>query len=177
MKTGQSLTQRLAVLDKERQAVILEIKKTPAYALTHIKQVLNGFIDNNKAKWFARSNEKGETAYFKLVSFEILPTTTVVKEKFAKKRVAAEVETTKHGSVLAKIKTKWEKYPYGEIVKVNVNEEHNISIFNDIDGQILNGRKLAEFNEKKLLKDSLDSKKKKLEEELKKVKADIAAIK
>jgi len=157
----ETLSQRLGVLDRERKAVILDLKKTPEYASKHLSQVLNSFKADNASKWFVRTNAKGESSYFKLVEFELMGKAT----------------ETKHHSTLTKVRTVWDVYTYGSLTKGKSIEEFNVSIFNDLEAQILNGRKLAtDFNEKKLVKESLTEKKKQLEEELKKLKAEIACL-
>lgn len=177
MKTDfETLSQRLGVLDKERRNIILKLKNTPNYALQHLKQVLGGFMSDNSTKWYSRTNEKNEMSYFKLVSFEIIPTTTTVKKGYIKTKISAPIDI-KNNSVLTKIKLNWEFYNYGSVIKDVKIEEINISIFNDIEPQILNGRKpVVKFNEKKLVAAALLEKKKTLEDELKKVKCEIALI-
>lgn len=183
MIKGQSLSQRLATLDKERKAILLEIKKSPQYVLQHLGQILNNFVAENTVKWFSRTNDKDQVSHYRLLSYELMPTTTEVKtpkfhlNKRLTEKVSSPVEITKNKSYIAKVKTKWEVYAYGAVTKTTVEEVHDISVFNDLDGQILNGRKQAtKFDEKKMIKEGLNERKIMLEKELKKLKADIAAI-
>lgn len=178
MKTEfETLSKKLGALDKERRVILSKLKSTPEYAIQHLKQVLNGFLTENSTKWYSRANEKGEMAYFKLLSFEIIPTTTTIKKGYIKTKISATIDVKKHNSVLTKVKLKWEFYNYGAVVKQTNEEEINISIFNDVGPQILGGRKpVVKFNEKKLVAAALLEKKKSLEDELKKIKNEIASI-
>jgi len=185
MIKGQSLTQKLATLDRERKAIILEIKKSPQYVLQHLGQILTSFVAENTTKWFSRSNDKNQVSHYRLISYELVPiekrqtTPNPYRGRLTRPEIesSSPLEVTKNKSYIAKVKTKWEVYAYGAVIKTTIEEVHDISVFNDLDGQILNGRKLAtKFDEKKMIKEDLSERKRMLEEELKKVKADIASI-
>jgi len=179
MKTSyEALSKQLGALDKERRAVLTKLKQTPEYALQHLKQVMTGLVTAGLKRWYTRTNDKGQTAYFNLVGFEILPTTTAAKINYRKTKVVAAVDVTPNNSVLTKIRLKWKLYDYGAVMTSEFNEEITISIFNEIEPQVLNGRKEAvKFDEKTLIKASLAEKKKVLEDQLKKIKNEIALIK
>jgi len=113
-------------------------------------------------KWFKRLNAKGEEAYFKLNAFTLN---------------GGKPYQTDRGSVLIPIKLEWDFYDYNAIEKKTNVENTTISAFNEIEKQVLNGRLHAEkFNEKTIQKKVLNAKKKDLEDQLKKVKADLALV-
>ncbi len=176
---GMSLVKKLGELEKERRKILKELRQTPEYSLMYLKQMLDGFIAANVKNWYSKSNAKGALAYFKLISYEILPTTTLTTgPKYLRKSIPAKVDITKNKSVLIKLKLNWKLWDYNAIEITDHTEEINISLFNDLQTQILNGRILnTKFDEKYVIKATLTSKKKELEDQLKKIKDELATIK
>ncbi len=160
--TYESLCQRLGKADAERRAVLKLMKQTPEFVSKYLQDSLKSFIASGQ--WFSRTNAKGELAYFKLVGYT-----------FGGKETVASI--TKKGSTLISVNLEWDYYDYNAVSKKKATEQLTISVFNDIEGQILNGRKQASsFDEKKLLRAQLTEKKKKLEEELKTLKLELTKI-
>jgi hypothetical protein len=155
-----SLSKRLIALDIERRAILKQMKSSPEYMISHVTEQLKSFV-NNKS-WFTRTNAKNELAYFQLKAFTLINKTT---------------SKTKTGSQLIGFELVWDYYDYNSPVKKEAKERVILSVFNDIEAQVLNGRKLAHnFDEKKLLKEQLVLRKKELEEQLKAIKEEIGKI-
>lgn len=158
--TYEKLCQRLGELDKERREVLKALKNSPEFILKHVNDTLKVFATNGQ--WFARKNAKGEHAYFRLTGF-------VLNEK--------KVNSTDRGSVLIGGTLTWDYFDYQATERKQAVEQVQISAFNDIEPQILNGRfHVPQFSEKTIMKTVLTAKKKELEDQLKKVKAEIAAV-
>lgn len=175
---AETLSQQLGRLDKERRAVLNQLRQTPEYCIQYLKQALDSIVSDNVSRWYSRGNAKKETAYFKLLSYEILPTTTLKKVGYSKGEVPAKVRITKNKAVLAKVKLTWKFMGYNATELVDQTEEINISVFNDLVPQILNGRVLAKkFDEKAVVRATLNAKKKELEAQLQKIKDEIATVK
>lgn len=176
----ENLSKRLGALDKERREILDLLKKSPENCMRLLKQLLDGFVATNSKSWFSRENDKGQSSYFQLVSYEITPTTnrSIRSGKQLASTPATSLTKTKHNSMLAKVKLIWTVYAYDATKKLEQTEFIDISIFNDIEKQILNGRKRSTtFDEKSLVKAALKVKQKALEDQLKAVKGEIAAIK
>jgi hypothetical protein len=148
----EKLSKELGRVDKERRAILEKIKKTPEYVLKHLQNLLIGFVTANQ--WLSNTNAKGEQAYYKLVGFNI-------------PKQAENGTVTKHGSNLIIVNLEWDHYPYGLALKEKKTERLEISVFNDIDKQIMNGRKPTTVDEKKMLKAELTTQKEKLKAEIK----------
>lgn len=158
----ENLCKRLGDLDRERRTIIKQLKATPQYTVKYLRNQLDAFVKNGQ--WFSRKNKKEELSYFKLVGFAF--DEKGITHSDTKKRTMLHVEL------------QWEYYDYNTPTKAKANEQIVISVFNDIESQILNGRVAAvDFNEKSLLKAQLTLRKKQLEDELKTIKGEIALIK
>lgn len=162
----ESLTQRLGKLDKERRAILKELKMSPEYGLKFLNDKLISFTSDNSAKWFSRAGEKSGVSYWKMISFKVTSdskTATITRDK---------------SSLLANVQVTWDVYYENTNVKTQLTETIKLAAYRDLEGQILNGRKLAaNFDERKVVKAALNEKKKALEEQLKVVKEDLAKIK
>jgi hypothetical protein len=177
---AQTLAQRLGQLDKERREVLNQLRKTPEYSIQYLKQALDSIISENSSRWYSRSNAKNENAYFKLVSYEIVPVTPTrrTSRKLTAPVKQVTINITKHKSVLTKVKLNWKYFGYNATSITDQSEEISISVFKDLVPQILNGRVLAKkFDEKSIVRATLTAKKNELEAQLKKVKDEIAAVK
>jgi hypothetical protein len=159
----EKLCKDLGRVDTERRAILKRLKQTPQFVSKYLNDTLTSFIKTQS--WFSRTNAKGELSYFKLVGF-----------KFGGKPNAAEI--TKNGSTLISVDLEWEWYDYNSVSKQKcVEKDIQISVFNDVDKQVLNGRKEASsFDEKKLLKAQLTEKKEKLKAELKALELELKTI-
>lgn len=156
--TYAELCKRLGQLDHERRDIINQLHNSPEYIVKYVNDKLNTFVKNKN--WFTRLNNKNENTYFSLSSFGI-------DDKSLKK-------TTKK-SVLINVTLVWNVYD--ETIKKVITENITISAFNEIDNQILNGRQLApNFSEKEVQKNILNQQKIQLEQQLKKIKSDLAAL-
>lgn len=156
----EQLSKRLVALDIERRAILKQMKSSPEYMISHVSDQLKSFISNKS--WFSRTNAKNEFAYFQLKSFA---------------HIQKAPSKTKTGSQLIGFELVWDYYDYNSPIKKEAKERVIISVFNDIDAQVLNGRKLAtNFNEKNLLREQLIQRKKQLEEELKTLRVEIGKI-
>jgi hypothetical protein len=157
--TYELLCKELGTLDKRRREILNDLKKSPEFIIKHVNDLLKEFV--TKGHWFSRKNEKNEFAYFRATGY-------VLNDK--------KLEQTDRGSVLIAGTITWEVYDYNSTKKEMV-EPIRISAFNDIEPQILNGRAHApKFSEKSIIKNILAAKKKDLEEQLKKLKLEMAAI-
>lgn len=160
--TYEKLCQRLGQLDKERRTIINQLKSTPELSIKYLRNQLDAFV--KRGQWFSRKNAKDEFSYFKLIKF-----------KFDEKGIT-QSETKKR--TMLHVALEWEYYDYNTPTKAKAIEQVVISVFNDIETQVLNGRVAATgFDEKSLLKEQLTLRKKQLEEELKSIKGEIALIK
>lgn len=158
--TYESHLKRLGELDKERRTILNAIRNAPEYVLKHVHDKLIGFIKNEN--WFVRKNGKNEEAYFHLLSY------TIDQKTLGK---------TDRGSVLVNVALEWEKYDYDNTEKKKITENVQISAFNEIDNQILNGRvHTPNFSEKVIQKNILTTKKKQLEDQLKLIKTQLASV-
>jgi len=156
----EKLCQRLGELDKERRVVLSALRKSPEFIVKYVNDTLTAFV--TQQKWFKRLNAKGEESYFRLQKFTIN---------------GGKAWQSDRGSVLLPIKLEWDYYDYNAIEKKQNIENVSISAFNEIERQVLNGRLHAEgFNEKSIHKKVLTARKKELEEQLKKVKSDLALV-
>jgi predicted transcriptional regulator len=159
----QNLCKELGRIDAERRAILKRLKQTPEFVSKYLADTLNAFIV--KKSWFARSNAKGEQAYFKLVGY-----------KFTGNGEAIKLSDVKAKNLIS-VDLEWDFYDYNTVSKKKSVEHVFISVFNDIEKQILNGRKEANsFDEKKLLKAQLTEKKEKLKAELKELEAALKTI-
>jgi hypothetical protein len=159
----QNLCKELGRVDTERRAILKKMKQTPEFVSKYLSDTLNAFIVNKS--WFTRSNAKGEQAYYKLVGYKLTGNGEAIKvtEHKAKNLISVDLE--------------WDYYGYNSVTKVKAMENVFISVFNDVEKQILNGRKEASsFDEKKLLKAQLTEKKEKLKAELKALEAELKTI-
>jgi ATP/maltotriose-dependent transcriptional regulator MalT len=158
--TYEKLLKRLGALDKERREILKDLRNSPEFITKYVNDLLKEFIAQKK--WVVRKNAKGEESYFSLKTF-------VLNDKSLTK--------TDRGSVIINGTLTWENYDYNATEKRLATETIAISAFNEIENQILNGRTYApKFNEKVIQKNVLTAKKKLLEEELKKVKTELAGI-
>lgn len=159
----ERLTKRLGELDKERRTILNELRNSPEAVLKYVTDNLTAFI--NGKVWFKRNTADGDQ-YFRLKTFEL--------DKSVHRPAST---TTKHGSILFPLLLTWDAYLPNNPDLLPRVEHVQISGFNDVETQILNGRKPApEFNEEKVKKIQLTAKKKELETELKKIKAELAVI-
>lgn len=158
----EKLCKELGRVDTERRSILKRMKQTPEFVSKYLVDTLKTFITNNS--WFSRANAKNELSYFKLVGFN-----------FSGNKTLAEI--TKNGASIITIDLEWDYYNYNSVTKEKCVEHTHISVFKDIDNQILNGRKQASsFDEKKLLKAQLTEKKEKLKAELKALEAELKTI-
>jgi hypothetical protein len=158
--TYEALCKRLGEVDKERREILKALRNSPEYITKHVADTLKAFATNGN--WFARKNAKGEHAYFRLAGF-------VLNDK--------KITQTGRGSVLVSATLTWDYFDYQATEKKKSVDQIQISAFNEIEEQILNGRfHVPEFSEKKVMKTVLTAKKAELEDQLKKLKAEIAAI-
>ncbi len=161
--TYERLCKRLGELDKERRTILNDLRNSPEAILKYVSDNLTAFI--NSKVWFKRTTNEGDQ-YFQLQNFELDKTVH-----------RTSISTTKHGSVVIPFLLTWECYLANSADKINKVEHASVSAFNDLETQILNGRKPApEFDEKKVKKIQLTAKKKELEAELKKLKAELASV-
>lgn len=179
----ESLSKRLGAIDKERKQILQDLKSTPEFCIQYLNQLLNGIIEGGSKKWYSRTNDKKQQAYFQLESFEIIKENyPVARRRSPMGRGAAvppsaPVKFSQNKKVLVKVKLVWKLYNYGASLQTKSKEIIQVSIFNDIEPQVLNGRVLATtFDEKHFVKLALNEKKSHLENELKKIKAEIASI-
>lgn len=157
--TYQSLCKELGRVDAERRAILKRMRQTPEFVSKYLIDTLNTFIQTKS--WFSRTNIKGEHSYFKLVDFNF----------------AGKEKITEKGKNLINVNLIWDYYDYNSVTKQRAVEVVNISVFNDVEKQVLNGRKEANsFDEKKLLKAQLTEKKLKLKEELKALELELKSI-
>lgn len=159
----ERLSKRLGELDRERRTILNELRNSPEAVFKYVTDNLTAFI-NNKV-WFKRNTAEGDQ-YFRLKMFELDKTVH-----------RPPVTTTKHGSILFPLLITWDSYLPSNPEQIQRVEHVQISGFNDVETQILNGRKPApEFDEEKVKKLQLTAKKKELETELKRIKAELATI-
>lgn len=176
---AESLFKRLGELDKERRKVLNEISSSPEYATHFLKQALAVLLVEHKNKWYSRQNDKNQSSYFKIMSVEQVPLDKSTRlPRGTNKKLGGDLTLSKSKKVLAKIKVQWVVWGYAAVELRTETEEIDISVFKDIVPQILNGRTLAtKFDEKKVIKTTLDAKKKEIEAQLAKVNSEIAALK
>ncbi len=155
----QKLCKELGRVDAERRVILKKMKQTPEFVQKYVLDSLKYFVANNS--WFSRANAKTELAYFKLVGF----------------RLVGEYSIDKNNTHIT-IDLEWDYYDYNSVTKKKATERIVISPFNDIDKQVLNGRKQASsFDEKKLLKAQLTEKRNELKKELKALDEELKSIK
>lgn len=162
-KTYQSLCKRLGELDKERRQILQQLKQTPELGMKYLQDMLTSFVNQNSVKWFYRKGEKEGYSYWKLIGFTITDKTPKV--------------THRKKAILVNVDLEWEVYRESSNSKSKLSEQVKISAFNDVEGQVLNGRKEATASDaKKLIKLALTEKKNTLEEQLKALKAELANL-
>jgi len=155
------LSKELGRVDKERREILNKMKQTPEFIAKYLKTLITSFIE--KKQWFSNANAKGELSFFKLIGFNLgVP--------------AHSAAITKHGSALISVELIWEHLPAGSYVREKKTETVIISVFNDLDKQILNGKKIAIVDEKKLLRTQLMEKKAQLKEQIKSLELELKSI-
>lgn len=158
--TYDQLNKRLGALDKERRDILRQLRNSPEHIIKLVNDKLKSFIEGNK--WFLRKGDVQGDSYFNLVGFVIL---------------AKSIALTDKGSALLSVTLTWNYYNAMSVEKKSTTETVQISAFNEIDNQILNGRVLApKFSEKVVQKNILTEQKKNLEEQLKKIKNQLLAV-
>jgi hypothetical protein len=158
--TYETLCKRLGELDKERREILKQLRNSPEFIVKFLNDKLVGITTSSN--WYIRKGTTQGDTYFKLVGFVIHPKTLSLTDK---------------GSALVDVKLSWEVYSSTSLEKTKVDESVNVSAFNEIDNQILNGRVLApKFSEKMIQKNILTEQKKALEEQLKNIKKQLLAV-
>jgi len=158
----ERLSKRLGEIDKERREILKQLKATPELGVKFLSDMLKSFINTNSTKWFLREGEKSGISYWRLQSFKITENKPAV--------------TARTKALLVNVDLEWEVYA-ADGTKIIKSEVIKMSAFNDVEGQILNGRRQASASDvKRVLKLALTEKKKKLEEDLKSLKEELAKL-
>lgn len=158
----QKLSKRLGELDAERRKIIQTLKIQPELGIKYLQDILKSFVSSNTDKWFYRETSKG-SSYWRLIEYSVKENSTFISER--KK------------SIIVDIKITWDVYDSETNIMTKQTDEQKISVFNDLEGQILNGRKpVSAVEVKKIVKIALTERKKSLETQLRSLKTELAKL-
>lgn len=164
-KSVEKLRQRLGALDNERRLLMETLRNHPENITIFTRQTLEQMI--NSKYWFQKETTKGKV-YAQLTAVEVDKPLTKVKNSTT---VAA------HRRPIVTAKLTWNQVSEENPATVSITSKIIISVFSEIEPQILNGFKRTELTDKSVMTAILDLKEKALLEQIRLIKEEKKKLK